>query len=333
MLLPTFVRRGHPDWSLRTHFVAQTLRVATQGVTQGRASLELRRTLDRAARWAPSHPLVRRRRERIGGVEGEWFTPRTAHRHRVMLHIHGGGYALCSTVTHRMLLSGLARSSRLPVFGVDYRLAPEHPFPAPVDDCVAAYRGLLARFRAEDIVLSGDSAGGALALATMLRLREAGDPLPGCAILISPWVDLERRGATIDLHAEYDYLRRELLDFFAEQYLQGADPLHPEASPCHADLAGLPTMFVQAGGAELLLSEIRQLAIRARAAGVEVDLEVWDGMIHAWHGFSFLLPEGKAALQRIGAWLAARFAAEDAEKDNVRQIPSATRNRWLADTP
>jgi acetyl esterase/lipase len=228
------------------------------------------------------------------------FRPLRLERDRVLLHLHGGGYAFCSARTHKGILADLARHTRREVWAVNYALAPEHPFPRPVEDGVRAFEALVARGVApERIVLSGDSAGGALAVGVAQMLRDAGRPLPGGLVLLSPWVDLD---ATVVDHG-HDYLIPALMDRFAEHYLQGTCPRHPLASPAHGDLRGLPPMLVQAGGVELLREQIERFARSAKAEGTDVRLEVWDGMFHAWHGFPWAVREATAAFASIGRWV------------------------------
>lgn len=288
--------------------LARALRGSARTASRANAA-SLRARLNGLSRLAPPTVGVRMRRTRVAGLPARWFTPSQRRGEEVVLHLHGGGYALCSTETHRGMLSDLARSTGRRVLAVEYRKAPEHPFPVPIDDCVRAYGALLRSGVApEDVVVAGDSAGGGLALALAQRLRATGTPQPRALVLLSPWVDLRLQGPSIRTNARYDYVSAPLLRRFRDLYLQGADPSHPEASPALADFTGLPPMLVHAGGAELLVSEIRQLATRARAHGAEVELREWDGMIHAWHGFGAFLPEAREAFADIGRFVHARFS-------------------------
>ncbi len=243
------------------------------------------------------------------GVPAEWADAPGAVADRCLLYLHGGGYVMGSIATHRGLVAGLSRAGRTRVLSVDYRLGPEHPFPAAVDDAVAAYRFLLADgFAPRKIAIAGDSAGGGLALAALVALRDAGDPLPRVGICISPWLDLTMSGASMDTRASLDpMLDRAGLQLMADAYLAGADPKAPTASPMFADLVGLPPLLIHVGSAETLLDDSIRFAERAKSAGVDVILEEWEEMIHVWHAFAALLPEGRQAIDRIGGFLQERL--------------------------
>lgn len=238
----------------------------------------------------------------LGGVPGEWVEMPGAEAQRAVLYLHGGGYVLGSPQTHHALTTKLAQSAGARLFSLDYRLAPEHPFPAAVEDAAAAYRALLdAGFDGSQIAVSGDSAGGGLTVALLLKLRDEGTPLPAAAAPISPWVDLTGDAETLTTLAGRDpIVQREGLLRLAGWYLNGADPRTPLASPLFANLSGLPPLLIQVGSDETLLDDSRNLQKNAEAAGVQSKLEVWDDMIHVWHAFHFMLPEGAAALETIG---------------------------------
>ena len=240
-----------------------------------------------------------------GGVPAEWTRGAGASDDRVVLYFHGGGYVMGSVATHRGLTAGISRAAGARVLSVDYRLAPEHPYPAAVEDGVAAYRFLREQGVAPgQLAVAGDSAGGGLTIATLLALREAGEPLPACGVCISPWVDLTQGGESMETKADEDPLvGREILQQMADAYVADGDPRAPTASPCFADLAGLPPLLIQVGTAETLLDDARSLADRAKTSGVDVVLEEWDQMIHVWHAFALLLPEAKQAIDRIGQYL------------------------------
>lgn len=227
---------------------------------------------------------------------------------RVILYFHGGGYCVGSPLTHRDFAWRLSAASAARVLLLDYRRAPEHPFPTAVDDAVMAYRWLLDQgIDPAHLTLAGDSAGGGLALATMVRLRDEGDRLPAAAVLISPWVDLALTGESLCSKAAEDLvLTLAQLQEFADLYLGETDPRTPLASPLYADLSGLPPLLIQAGTAEILLDDAARLAERAGDAGVDVTLDIWPEMIHVWQGFAGFLPEAQTAVTQIGAFIRAR---------------------------
>jgi monoterpene epsilon-lactone hydrolase len=243
-----------------------------------------------------------------GEVPAEWVVAEGAGA-ATILYLHGGGYTVGSVRTHRALVARLSGASGLRGLTVDYRLGPEHRFPAAVEDAVAAYRWLVGRgVDPADVVVAGDSAGGGLAVATLLALRDAGDPLPAAGVCISPWTDLACAGDSMRTRAVADpMVQRDGLLGMAAAYLGGHDPRAPLASPIHADLRGLPPLLIHVGTAETLLDDATRLADRARAAGVAVDLEIWDDMVHVWHAFAPMLPEAEQAIAGIGAWVRTRL--------------------------
>lgn len=244
------------------------------------------------------------------GRPAEWIAAPGASRERAILYLHGGGYAIGSIDTHRDLVGRLSRASGARGLAIDYRLAPEDPHPAAVDDAVAAYRWLLDEGLApQQVAVAGDSAGGGLTAATLVALRDAGDPLPGAAALLSPWTDLALSGDSIDGKADEDpMLQRGGLARMAEWYLGGGDARAPLISPLYADLGGLPPLLIQVGTAETLLDDATRLAERAQLAGVDVTLETWDQMIHVFQAFAAILPEGQQAIERIGEFIRKHLA-------------------------
>ncbi|HSO00234.1 MAG TPA: alpha/beta hydrolase [Candidatus Nanopelagicales bacterium] len=246
---------------------------------------------------------VRRERAEVGGVEGAWITPRAGHDERVVLYFHGGAYIYGTLETHAELMERIAIAARARVLGVSYRLAPEHPFPAGIDDAVAAYRGLLESGVAPGrVVLAGDSAGGGLAAATLITLRDAGDPLPAGAVLICPWVDMTARGGSMVTNEAYDWASADDVDGWAAAYLGGANPRDGRASPLYGDLAGLPPLLVQVGGAELLRDQVLAFVERARAAGVTVEREIAQDMVHNWHVLAATERAAREAIEGIGGF-------------------------------
>ena len=240
-----------------------------------------------------------------GGVPAEWITAPGAVADRVLLYLHGGGYVMGSINTHREMVSRLSRAAGARALLLEYRLAPEHPFPAAVDDAVAAYRWLLSQnLKPSRIVVAGDSAGGGLALATLVALRDAKLPSPAVGVCLSPWTDMEGIGGSMTTKAKEDpIVQREMLLGMAKLYLGQQDPRTPLAAPLYADLRGLPPLLIQVGSAETLLDDSTRVTERAKAVGVKVDLEVWDQMIHVWQLFAPILPEGQQAIERIGQFI------------------------------
>ena len=242
-----------------------------------------------------------------GGVRAEWTSTPADDRNAALLYLHGGGYVIGSLDSHRHLAAEAGRAAGMPALALDYRLAPEHPFPAAVEDALAGYRFLLGRgIRPGRIAFAGDSAGGGLVVAVMVAAREAGLPQPGCGWCISPWVDMEAIGATMASKAASDptVQRAGILDM-ARLYLNGADPRSPLAAPLYADLKGLSPLLIQVGAAETLLDDAVRLAGAAGAADVRVDLEIWPEMIHVWHLFHPELKAGSRAIEAGGAFVRA----------------------------
>ena len=237
-----------------------------------------------------------------GGVSAEWISTPGVADDRVVMYLHGGGYMIGSMRTHRSPLAYLSRVSGTRVLGLNYRLAPEHPFPAALEDSVAAYCWLLGEGIAPGrIVIGGDSCGGGLTIATLVALKYFGHPLPAGGISHSGWTDLAHTGGSFEAKAEVDpILDRDMLEGMAAAYLGERSRTTPLASPYYADLSGLPPLLVQVGTAEVLLDDSLRLADKAKAAGVDVTLEVWDDMPHVWQAFVSFLPEAKQALESCG---------------------------------
>lgn len=270
---------------------------------------DLRTEMDRMADIFPLPEGTEMEDVDAGGVPGRWISMPGVAADKVVLYLHGGGYVMGSIDSHRTMMAMISAASGARVLGINYRLAPEHPLPAAVDDATAAYRWLLGQGVASgNLAIAGDSAGGGLTLAALLALRDAGEPLPAAAVCISPWTDMTGSGDSIRTKAEEDpMVSPASLSTHAKNYLGGADPKTPLASPLFADLKGLPPLLVQVGTAEVLLDDSRRLAERARAAGVDVTLEEGEDMIHVWHWFAPMAPEGGEAIDRMGAYLKARM--------------------------
>jgi monoterpene epsilon-lactone hydrolase len=245
------------------------------------------------------------REETVGGVPGIWALPAGADTSKVLLYTHGGGFAVGSAASHRKLAGHVAKALGVTAFVLDYRLAPEHPHPAQVEDGVAVFDALLERgIRPEDVTTIGDSAGGNLAVAIPLALRERGRPLPGAVIGFSPWLDMENKGETLRTNDATDALITvELLEGMIAGVLgEAVHPATPLANPLYADFTGFPRLYVNAGGAESLLDNATRLAERARAAGVDVTLSVVDGMQHVFPFLAGRAHEADEEIAAIGRW-------------------------------
>jgi monoterpene epsilon-lactone hydrolase len=271
----------------------------------------LRATFNEVMAQVPVASDVHQKPTTTGGVGAIEVTVGDTDATNVILYFHGGVYVIGSAATSVPLVGDLARRTGAKAVTVDYRLAPEHPYPAAVDDAQAAYEGLLGQgIDPGQIALAGESAGGGLAVATLLALRDAGTPLPSCALLMSPYADLTLSGDTIlekqtvDPQLTPDGLRLRIPD-----YVAGANASDPYISPVFGDLRGLPSLLIQVGSHEILLSDALRLAARAANADVPITLEVTPGVPHVFQGFAAVLDEGDAALDRASAFLRTQFAA------------------------
>jgi epsilon-lactone hydrolase len=238
------------------------------------------------------------------GVRAEWISTPQADPDTALLYFHGGGFVIGSLDSHRHLVAEAGRAANAFALALDYRLAPEHRFPAAVEDAVLGYRFLLSRgYQPGCIAVAGDSAGGGLVVSAMIAIRDAGLPQPGCGWCISPWVDMEAIGETMSTKATADptVQKAGLLDM-AEMYLKGADPRSPLAAPLYADLAGIAPLLIQVGAAETLLDDAMRLTKAAGAADVRVDLQIWPEMIHVWHLFHPELKAGRQAITQGGSF-------------------------------
>jgi epsilon-lactone hydrolase len=272
---------------------------------------EQRRMLREAAAAQPLPADVTVTAAASGGVRTAEITVDGVEPRHVVLYFHGGVYVISDAFLAAGLASQVGRRTQAKVISVDYRLAPEHPYPAAVDDALAAYQALLeSRIAASDIVFAGESAGGGLAIATLVNARDHGLALPAAAFVMSPYVDLTLSGTSIETKAEVDpLLGRELLEPRVADYLAGQDAALDLISPVFADLSGLPPLIIQAGSHEVLLDDAVRLAGQAAAADVEVTLEITPRVPHVFQGFSAMLDEGAAALDRAGRFLSARLGA------------------------
>jgi monoterpene epsilon-lactone hydrolase len=270
-------------------------------------SVELMRSdLDEMASMVTIPEDVRCEPVDAGGVPAEWITTTGVVNNRVILYLHGGGYVAGSIKTHRDLAARISRVSKARVLIINYRLAPEHIFPAAIEDATAAYRWLISteKITPNNLIVAGDSAGGGLTIACLLKLREMRVALPAAAICLSPWTDLANTGESLKNKAKIDpFVTPEELEFDAKQYLGDEDPRNPLASPLYANLQGLPPSLIHVGGREILLDDSVRFAERAKAAGVDVKLEIWKDMVHVWHAFAAFAPESREGIKQIGKFI------------------------------
>jgi epsilon-lactone hydrolase len=239
------------------------------------------------------------------GVPAEWTTTPDAQSDAAVLFVHGGGYVVGSLLSHRHMVSEIGRAAHARTLALHYRLAPEHPFPAPVEDTIAGYRFLLAQgLRPGRIAIAGDSAGGGLTVAALVAIRDAGLPQPACGWCISPWVDMQAIGGSMTDNAGRDpSVQKDAILEMARYYMGTADPRSPLAAPLYADLRGIAPLFIQVGSVETLLDDSIRLARRAGLADVPVDLQIWPEMMHVWHIYSAELKAGRRAIEAGGAFI------------------------------
>jgi len=256
----------------------------------------------------PDFPLaqdVRYEKVDVNGVPGEWISTSDTLENRVVYYFHGGAYVFESINSNREMISRLARSTKSRLLAIDYSLAPEHPFPAALEDAMTGYKWLLSKnIKPSELVIIGTSSGGGLAVSAMVALRDAGEELPAAAVCISPWVDLVFDSPSTTQDAQGDVNTWvDKIKGITKAYLGDTDPRTPLASPVYADLSELPPMLIQVGTEEGLLDDAVRLAERAKSYGVEVMLEKWEDMIHLWHSFAPILPEGQQAIDKIGIFV------------------------------
>jgi acetyl esterase/lipase len=245
----------------------------------------------------------------IDGIQAEWLIPSGADDKKVILYLHGGGYVTGSIEDHRMMCGLLANAAAAKVLIPEYRLAPENPFPAAVDDALKVYDWLLAQGISSDkIIIAGDSAGGGLSVATVLALKDRGASLPAAVLCLSPWVDLTLRGRSHITKAKAEaVLRKEVLREWALCYTNESNLTNPLVSPVYGDFHGFPPLLIQVGSEEILLDDSLMLAEKAKADGVDVTLKIWDGMWHVWQAMGDLIPENKKTFEEIGQFAQRQF--------------------------
>ncbi len=280
---------------LRTTFKGQRLTVAENRAQQAKNAQMMNRI--------PAS--VAFERTSIAGLPSAWLRPAAAGREKVILYLHGGGYVVGSIDNYKMLCGQMAHTLQTNLLIPEYRLAPEHPFPAAVEDAQEIYRWLLAQgYTPENIIIAGDSAGGGLSLATTLALREAGDPLPGAVVCLSPWADLTLKGSSHQTKAKVEaILTTEGLREWANFYAGAENPANPLISPVYADFHGFPPLLILVGSDEILLDDSLCLAEKAKSAGVKVTWKVWNGLWHVWPALGEFVPESRQAFEEIGAFI------------------------------
>ena len=279
--------------SLRSRLFQRVMRLFLPRLSSGRPVQESRERLGRIVywtwfltNWVDAQPVITK------GVRSEFITPKNVDREHAILYLHGGGYTICSPATHRNLAGRIAKVTQAYTLVPDYRLAPEHPFPAALEDTLACWDWLLAQgYRAENISAGGDSAGGGLAIALALKLKEGGRPMPSSIFLLSPWVDLSQAGD------------------FARLYQPEGDLRNPLVSPLFGDLRGLSPVLIHAGGDDFLLKDAIDLEARLQADGTPVELRLWDGLWHVFQAFAPFFPEAMESISAIGAFIRGRFSS------------------------
>jgi monoterpene epsilon-lactone hydrolase len=291
--------------SIRGRLIYEILRL--QGSPFDRATpLETQRAdLERQARHARVPGEVQVQATSIGPIYAEWLRPRNAASNAALLYLHGGGYTMGSCNTHRALAARIASAANVDALLIDYRLAPEHPYPAALADARNAYGWLMQRgLDADKVVVGGDSAGGGLAVALAVGLRDQAQPLPGALICLSPWLDLTMSGQTMKTVAQADPLITwESSVLHARRYVRDHHPKEPLISPVFANPAGLPAIYVQVGEHEVLRSDSERFVRAARQAGIHVRFEIWPGMWHVWHAWAPWVPEAGHAIRLIGDFI------------------------------
>jgi acetyl esterase/lipase len=270
---------------------------------------DMRMEAENLVKWADVTPKTQLEKVTANKRPAEWVRAHGAREDRAVLYLHGGGYNICSPNTHRELAAYISMASNAKVLLLDYRLAPEHPFPGALEDAAATYRWLLdLGFAGRTLALAGDSAGGGLAIATAIALREAGEALPSSIACLSPWTDLTMSGRSIRTHAEIDpMLNLELMNLMAANYIDDRDAGHPLISPLFADMQRIPPLLIQVGSDEMLLDDASRMAAKAERAGVAVTLKVYDRMWHVWHLTARIMPEAQRAIEELGHFVRNHF--------------------------
>ncbi len=301
--------RKNRSWQLAIfRFLLRFVRIFVGKRLPSIASMRI--DMDRAARWfVPRAKNVAVQPLTMAGLKAERVTPKGARHDKALYYLHGGAYALCSLETHRRMIAKIAEAAGITAFAIEYRMAPEHVFPAALDDAIAGYQYLLDEgFKPEDIIIAGDSAGGGLAAATLLKLKALDMPLPAAGVLLSPWGDLEGAGESNKIPRRKDsVLHNDSLIWHGKLYAGETSLQDPFISPIYGDYIGLPPIMLQVGAIELIHSDSVRIATKAEAAGVNVDLVEWAHTFHVWQMYDFLLPEARESIQQMGDYMKERL--------------------------
>ncbi len=296
--------------SISSMLVRPFIRFSVKFLFRPSVSINTQRFVLDLASNLPLPKSVTKQNVQIDGLPCEWIEDESQANNGVILYLHGGGYNIGSCASYRLFAATLSRACATPVLLVDYRLAPEHKFPAPIDDAIVAYEWLLDEgYSAEEILIAGDSAGGGLALATAMVLRDEDYALPGGCICLSPWADLQQTGDSMKSRAKQDpMLSKSILQRWADNYIDLDDnPANPLISPINGDYEALPPLFIQVGDDEVLLSDAQRITTASRAAGVPTELEIWPRMWHDWQQLAIILPEAKEAIKQIATFVTAQL--------------------------
>lgn len=292
--------------SIQNHLIRYTIRKRINKRLMATLPIKLhRKGIESFGKMAKMPDGITLEQTSCDGVPAEWAVPINLITRGVVLYLHGGAYVMGSPKSHRNLSANIALASKTKVLTIDYRLAPEHPFPGAVEDAAKAYRWLLKKgFNPQKIVIAGDSAGGGLTIATILKLRELKLPLPGAAVCLSPWFDLEGLGESVQkLNQSDPMIDVEALRVFAKYYVTDEHLRNPLAAPLYADLKGLPPIYIQVSTSELLYDDTLRFEKKAKEAGIELKIDTWQKTVHVWQLFGSLLPEAGQAIKKIGAYV------------------------------
>ena len=270
--------------------------------TENKTIDQLRKETEEAGNKIPLPKNTKFKRVSVGNIDAEWITCGEVETDKIFMFIHGGGYYRGSIAATRATVARISAEAKVRCLSIEYRLAPEHPFPAAIDDTFTAYNWLLKEgLNPKNIIVSGQSAGGGLCLALLLKLKEKNSFQPRGAVALSPWTDLTQSGKTMKINADIDpVISKKYLDRMANLYLAKTSNMSPLASPLYGELSGLPPLLVQVGSAETMLDDSRRFVKKAKEAKVDVQIEVWKDMFHGWHGSAHILKDAEEAIKSIG---------------------------------